>query len=73
LRRRLREARDFGMDTLDSIISNRTDFDYDFRKDYLSWHIHYHLGADERRGVARFAGLLRQHGLGPVYEPRFVS
>jgi chorismate dehydratase len=73
LRRRLREARNFGLDTLDYIISSRTDFDFEFRKDYLSWHIHYHLGADERRGIARFIELLRKHGLGPVYEPRFVA
>ena len=72
LRRRLREAKAFGMDTLDYIISSRTEFDYNFRKDYLSWHIHYHLGSDERRGIARFIELLRKHGLGPVYEPRFV-
>ena len=73
LRRRLREARAFGMDTLDYIISSRTEFDLDFRKDYLGWHIHYHLGADERRGIARFIELLRKHELGPVYEPRFVA
>jgi chorismate dehydratase len=73
LRRRLREARNFGMDTLDYIISSRTDFDHDFRKDYLSWHIHYHLGTEEKRGIARFIELLRKHGLGPVYEPRFVA
>jgi predicted solute-binding protein len=73
LRRLLREARDFGLDTLDSIIRSRTEYDYDFRKDYLGWHIHYHLGADEKRGVARFIELLRKHGLGPVYEPKFVS
>ena len=73
LRRRLREARNFGLDTLDYIISSRTDFDFDFRKDYLSWHIHYHLGTDERRGIARFIELLRKHGLGPVYDPRFVA
>jgi chorismate dehydratase len=73
LRRRLREARNFGMDTLDYIISSRTDFDLAFRKDYLTWHIHYHLGGDERRGIARFIELLRKHGLGPVYEPRFVA
>ncbi len=73
LRRQLRDARNFGMDTLDDIIASRTDFDYDFRKDYLGWHIHYHLGAEERRGIARFVGLLRKHGLGPVYEPRFVA
>jgi chorismate dehydratase len=73
LRRRLREARNFGLDTLDYIISSRTDFDFEFRKDYLTWHIHYHLGGDERRGIARFIELLRKHGLGPVYEPRFVA
>jgi chorismate dehydratase len=73
LRRRLREARNFGMDTLDYIISSRTDFDHDFRKDYLSWHIHYHLGTEEKRGIARFIELLRKHCLGPVYEPRFVA
>jgi len=72
LRRRLREAKKFGMDTLDYIISTRPEFDYNFRKDYLGWHIHYHLGSDERRGIAKFIELLRKHALGPVYEPRFV-
>jgi len=73
LRRRLREARNFGLDTLDNIIASRTDFDHAFRKDYLGWHIHYHLAAEERRGIARFMELLRHHGLGPVFEPRFVA
>jgi chorismate dehydratase len=73
LRRQLREAKDFGLDTLEHIISERTDYNYELRKDYLGWHIHYHLGADEKRGLAKFIDLLRKHGLGPVYEPRFVS
>jgi chorismate dehydratase len=72
LRRLLREAKDFGMDTLDDIIGSRTDYDYAFRKDYLGWHIHFHLGADEKRGLSRFIELLRQHGFGPVFEPKFV-
>ena len=72
LRRLLREARDFGLDTLDSIIRTRTEYDYDFRKDYLSWHIHYHLGSDEKRGLAKFVELMRRHGCGPIFEPRFV-
>ena len=72
LRRQLREARDFGLDTLDSIIRTRPEYDYDFRKDYLSWHIHYHLGADEKRGLARFMEFLRRQGRGPLTEPRFV-
>ncbi len=73
LRQQLRDAKDFGLDTLDSIISSSTAYDYEFRKDYLGWHIHYHLGADEKRGVAKFIELLRKHGLGPVYEPSFVG
>jgi chorismate dehydratase len=73
LRQKLREARDFGLDTLDHIISSRTEYDRDFRQDYLGWHIHYHLGADEKRGLARFGELLEKHGCGPVYKPRFVS
>jgi chorismate dehydratase len=72
LRRQLREARDFGLETLDSIIRTRTDYTLDFRQDYLSWHIHFHLGSDEKRGLARFIELLRKHGNAQIYEPRFV-
>lgn len=72
LRGKLREAKSFGMETLDAIIDSRTEFTHEFRKDYLGWHIHYHLGSDERRGLAKFIELLRKHNLGPVYEPRFV-
>jgi predicted solute-binding protein len=73
LRRQLWEAKDFGVDTLDHIIRTRTEYTEDFRKDYLGWHIHYHLGADEKRGLARFMELLRRHGFGPLYAPRFVT
>jgi predicted solute-binding protein len=73
LRRQLREARDFGLDTLDSIVQNRREYTSEFRRDYLGWHIHFHLGADEKRGIAKFIELLRKHGSAPVYEPKFVS
>jgi chorismate dehydratase len=72
LRRLLREARDFGLDTLEDIIRTRAEYTYDFRKDYLGWHIHYHLGSDEKRGLAKFIELLRRHGCGPIFDPRFV-
>lgn len=72
LRRQLREAREFGLDTLDHIISSRTEYTLEFRKDYLGWHIHYHLAADEKRGIAKFVELLRKHGFAPVYDPKFV-
>lgn len=73
LTNRLREAKHFGLDTLDHIIRERTEFDVEFRKDYLGWHIHYHLGRDERQGLARFIELITKHDLGKVYPPRFVS
>jgi len=73
LKRQLREAKTFGMETLDHIINTHTEYDLAFRKDYLGWHIHYHLGADEKRGLARFVELLRKHHPGPVYDPRFIS
>lgn len=73
LRRALREARDFGLDTLEHIINSRAEYTREFRSDYLGWHIHYHLGMDEKRGITRFMELLRRHGLGTVHEPRFVS
>jgi chorismate dehydratase len=72
LKRQLREAKAFGLDTLDYIINSRTEYDLEFRKDYLGWHIHFHLGTDEKRGIARFVELLRKHHPTPVYDPRFV-
>jgi len=72
LRRHLAEAKAFGLDTLEQIIRSRTDYTEDFRRDYLGWHIHYHLGSDEKRGLQRFSELLRQQGLGPVFEPQYV-
>jgi len=72
LRRQLRDSRDFGLDTLDHIISSRPEYTADFRKDYFGWHIHYHLGADEKRGIAKFIELLRKHGFGPVHDPKFI-
>src|SRR5215472_6251924 len=73
LRRQLREARDFGLDTLEHIIHSRSEYDLDFRKDYLSWHIHYYLGSDEKRGLKKFAELLRKHTPGPIFDPKFVA
>ncbi len=73
LRRQLREARDFGVGTLDQIIRTRPEYTEDFRRDYFEWHLHYHLGTDEKRGIARFMELLRKHDFGPVHKPQFVS
>lgn len=72
LRKTLREAKEFGLDTLDNIVRERTEYTYDFRQDYFGWHIHYHLGTDEKRGIAKFMELLRKHTEREVFEPRFV-
>jgi predicted solute-binding protein len=73
LRRELRAAKRFGMETLDYIIETREEFDEDFRRDYFEWHIQFHLGEDEKRAIAKFCELLRKHNLGPVFEPKFVN
>ena len=73
LRRELKEAKQFGMETLESIIETREEFDEDFRRDYFEWHIHFHLGEDEKRAIARFSELLRKHNLGPVFAPQYVT
>jgi predicted solute-binding protein len=73
LRRELREAKRFGMDTLDTLIETRPEFDEDFRRDYFEWHIQFHLGEDEKRAITRFGELLCKHNLGPVYPPQYVS
>ena len=73
LRRELRQAKRFGMETLDHIIETREEFDEDFRRDYFEWHIQFHLGEDEKRAIAKFCELLRKHKLGTVFEPKFVS
>jgi chorismate dehydratase len=73
LRRELKEAKRFGMDTLDTIIETREEFDEDFRRDYFEWHIHFHLGEDEKRAIAKFSELLSRHKLGAVFPARFVN
>jgi chorismate dehydratase len=73
LRQNLTEAKAFGLDTLDHIIRSRTEYTREFREDYLGWHIHYHLGTDEKRGLKKFVELLLKHDLERVFEPKFVS
>jgi chorismate dehydratase len=72
LRGELRSSKRFGMETLDEIIGNREEYDEDFRRDYFEWHIQYHLGEDEKRAVEKFCQLLKKHGLGAVYPPKYV-
>ncbi|HXE42556.1 MAG TPA: MqnA/MqnD/SBP family protein, partial [Candidatus Baltobacteraceae bacterium] len=73
LRRELRDAKKFGIESLDHLIETREEYDEDFRRDYFEWNIHYHLATDEKRGIVKFCELLRKHKLGRVHEPKFVN
>lgn len=73
LKRELKEAKHFGLDTLDTIIETREEFDEDFRRDYFEWHIHFHLAEDEKRAIAKFGELLQKYNLGPVFPPKYVA
>lgn len=73
LRRELREAKQFGLETIDAIIEMREEYDEDFRRDYFEWNIQYHLATDEKRGINKFCELLQKHKLGTVHAPKFVS
>jgi predicted solute-binding protein len=73
LRRELRGAKQFGLETIDSIIETREEYDEDFRRDYFEWNIQYHLASDEKRGIAKFCELIKKHNLGTVHPPKFVT
>jgi chorismate dehydratase len=73
LRYELREAKNFGIETMESIIETREEYDEDFRRDYFEWNIQYYLASDEKRGIEKFCELLRKHKLGDVHPPKFVN
>ncbi len=73
LRYELKESKHSGMEQMEQIIQSREEFDEAFRRDYFEWHIQYRLADEEKRGIARFCELLTKHGLGPVFEPKFVA
>jgi predicted solute-binding protein len=73
LRYELKESKHSGMEQMEQIIQSREEFDEAFRRDYFEWHIQYRLADEEKRGIVRFIELLRKHGLGPVFEPKFVA
>jgi chorismate dehydratase len=52
-----------GLARLDEIIDDDTTSTPEFRRRYLSEHIHFDLGPREKAGLARFRELLAKHGL----------
>ncbi len=71
--RLLQAAKAAGFRHLEQIIRERPEHDEAFRRIYFERHIRYELQTEEKRGIARFCELLRKHGLGPVFEPRFFG
>jgi chorismate dehydratase len=72
LRAILREAAARGRRELDEVIRCSRGFDEDFRRRYLTGNTRHELGDREKEGLRTFGELLRKHGFGPVFEPRFV-
>jgi chorismate dehydratase len=73
LRKKLRAAKNLGLQTLDEIIKTRAEFDENFRRNYFSRHIFYSLGEKEKLGIKNFCELLRKNNLSQIYEPKFVD
>ena len=73
LRDALRDMGARGVAALPRIVTQRTEFDLEFRREYFRRHVYFKLGPDEKRGLCRFMEGLRAHGQAPVFEPRFVS
>jgi len=64
----------FGIETLDYLIEQREEYDEDFRRGLCSsGNIHYHLAADEKRGIAKFSEIVAEaQSRHCVFEPKFV-
>lgn len=69
----LRAARRRGTAELEAVIAKPRGYPLDFCREYLTRNIGFELGEPEKRGLARFADLLRRHGNGPVFPPQFVE
>lgn len=72
LRKILGAAAEAGLAALPRLIAERPEFDPETRRIYLTERIRYRLGEREKRGMAKFAELLRRHTGRPVFEPRFA-
>ena len=71
--RKLRNARDTGLEDLAETIKTHPDFDEAFRSGYLGGHIRYELNAAEKEGLAMFVELLGPICKSPIFLPRFIE
>lgn len=69
----LRHARDRGRRELDAVVREDPRYTPEFRREYLTHNIRFDLGREEKRGLQRFAELLRRHTDLQIHPPRFVA
>ena len=73
LLKKLWDAKQLGMEQLDTLVAKDPRFDLSFRKSYVGSAIHYDLGEKEKKGVTTFVDQLRNLVEGPIFDPRFVQ
>lgn len=73
LRARLRKARDEGLANTEAIVARHSEYEPHFVREYLSRHLRYQLGPEEKKGLAKFAELLEGQNIGQIFPPRYVS
>lgn len=71
--RQLRAAAERGMATLETLMTGRREYDLAFRRKYMTQHLRFQIGPEEKRGIQRFGQLLEQHGIGRFHEPHFLA
>jgi len=67
----LRQAKKSGMASRGEIASRESDPLFALR--YLTEHIHYDIGADEKQAISLFETLARRHGVLPAGEPAQIT
>jgi predicted solute-binding protein len=63
LAERLRRAKADGLANLEKIVQDGGEFSPEFRREYLTRHVSFDLGAVEKQAIRRFQQYLREMGL----------
>jgi len=70
----LLRAKRAGVAHVDEIVARETEFTAEIRRRYLTQHIRFELGAEEKRGIATFRGLLQKSNpRQPVHDLRYIT
>ena len=70
----LLQTKENGLRFIDEIVERETEFTEDFRRQYLTRHIRFELGAEEKKGVATFRGFLQKSkDFRRVHDLRYIT